>query len=112
MAIPPRLRALFQFRLPTLLMAGAIVALAVGWAVDRYWGGGSVAADIDHGNGSHVAGRLRVTYNPLNSYTLITEEDVVAVEFHPDYVVLHRESGAGSIVQLRLVSNFDWRVRE
>jgi hypothetical protein len=108
----PRLRALFQLRLATLFFVSAIVVLATGWSVDRYFRGGATAHTVDHGAASHVAGRLMVTYNPLNSYQLITENDVVAVEFHPDYVVLFRESGAGSIVQLRLVSNFDWRVRE
>jgi hypothetical protein len=108
----PRLRALFQFRLATLLTAAAIAALALGWGADRYFRSDSRASRVDSGAASHVSGRLRVTYNPLNSYTLITENDVVAIEFHPEYVVLHRENAAGSIVQLRLVSNFDWRPRE
>jgi hypothetical protein len=108
----PRLRALFQFRLSTLLLAGAILAVALGWGADRYFRGGARAAQVDFGDVSHVGGRLTVTYNPLNSYQLITEQDVVAIEFHSDYVVLHRENAAGSIVQLRLISNFDWRPRE
>ena len=106
----PRLRAIFQFRLATLLMATVIVALALGWGLDRYRRKG--VSHVDHGDASHVAGRLTVTYNPLNSYQVITEADVVAIVFHPNYVILHRENGAGSIVQLRLVSNFDWRRRE
>jgi hypothetical protein len=95
-----------------LLLAAATVVLALGWWWDRSGRAGVPAGDVDYGEVSHVGGRLTVTYNPLNSYQLITEADVTAIEFHPDYVVLHRENGAGSIVQLRLVSNFDWRMRE
>jgi hypothetical protein len=112
MAMFARLRAWFHFRRATLLLGAAITLLALGWGVDRYFRSGASPADLDHGEASHIAGRLTVTYNPLNSYQLITEADVVGIEFHPDYVVLHRESGAGSVVQLRLISNFDWRLRE